>query len=44
MHVSVTNTVGLRANNGSTSDTFTVFSKLLPGLPMGIKKVVINIY
>jgi hypothetical protein len=39
INISVTNTVGLRSNQSSTSDTYTVFSKNSPGLGAGLKMV-----
>jgi dihydroorotate dehydrogenase len=40
LNISVTNTVGLRSSQGSTSDTHHVFSKSVNGVPAGTKMVV----
>ena len=39
LHISITNTVGLRSSDGSTADSFAVFSKTLPGIRAGEKLV-----
>lgn len=39
INMSVTNTVGLRSNASSTSDTYNVFSKNIAGMPAGTKMV-----
>lgn len=39
IYIGVTNTVGLRSNQSSTSDTYNVFSKSAPGMPAGTKMV-----
>lgn len=40
INIGVTNIVGLRSSQGSTSDTIHVFSKSVQGLPAGTKMVV----
>lgn len=39
MNIAINNTVGLRSSDGSTADSFNIFSKTLPGIRAGEKLV-----
>jgi hypothetical protein len=39
LHIAINNTVGLRSSDGSTSDSFNIFAKDLPGIRAGEKLV-----